>query len=242
MRKELEEKYLEELEERNRNIERDKKFKDYVEENVEIISCTIHKSSIQPGFYRPAFDVELSVFGRHASFVLEDNIPSDIEVASDNNDTKEEIAHFILSHRKELGDIIMDSDKYQSALTEYDEIFEKSREIKEKLNDEFDFDREEQGSLYHDYYEDDMIKVTETGRDYGVAAIVENLTNDDIVLFAEGDFILAQIEAGDCAELTIDQYEELKEFIEAEELEVKTAEEMEQEDRDLVSRYRGDER
>lgn len=224
-------------------------FKDF---NVEVKSCELDYSSLSRENYMcPYVETKLSIDGADVSclYYQEGDAELDmqhnkfgniIDVVIHDANNKAEIEEFLSYNYSEIGDVIEDSDQYRAAIEKYDAIFEKSMEIKEKLNNEFDFDREEQGS--RDYYEDDMIKITETGRDYGVAAIVENLTNDDIVLFVEGDFVLAQIEAGDYAELTIDQYEELKEFIEAEELEVKTAEEMEQEDRDLVSKYRGDER
>lgn len=210
---------------------------------IEIEKCSYIASDFDPeaGYKCPDVKVEIAFNGTPVSFMYNQSQTGNskiknIDIAADSYEAAD-IEDCIRENISDLCDLIEDSDEYHTAISKYDALYEKSMNAREVSHDDnFDFEREYNDP--RDFYEDDMIKITETGRDYGVAAIIENKTYDDLVIFAEGDFVLAQIEAGDSVELTIDQYEELKEFIEMDEMEVKTADEMEQDDKALVNKYK----
>lgn len=78
-------------------------------------------------------------------------------------------------------------------------------------------------------YEDNSIKVSETGRDYDFVAIIENKTDEEIVVIVDGDHEFARIEPGDWVGLTNSEYDEFNEWLSLDSIEVKTADELEEE-------------
>ncbi len=78
-------------------------------------------------------------------------------------------------------------------------------------------------------YEDDMIKITETGRDYDFVATIENKTDEEIIVIVDGDYEFARIEPDDWVGLTNTEYDELNEWLSLDSMEVKTADELKEE-------------
>lgn len=88
----------------------------------------------------------------------------------------------------------------------------------------FEQEREQENNIE---YEDERIKISETGRDYDFVAKIENKTDETITIYVDGDYEVAKIDAGDWVGLFNNEYDNIKDCLGS--LEVKTASELEQE-------------
>ena len=118
-----------------------------------------------------------------------------------------------------------------------DERFETLNEVINNLDDEIiyamtDYSKsqfterlDQVQSLSKDIvYENDLIRISETGRDDPVA-IIENMTYDDVVIFIDGEEFKT-IECDDFIELSNSEYDKLNDCLSYSELEVKTVDEL----------------
>lgn len=104
------------------------------------------------------------------------------------------------------------SDQEIADITDYNKAkFTERTELSQSLSNEI-------------VYEDNSIKISETSRDVEFAAIIENKTNEDIVVLLDGEEF-ATIEVDDWVGLTNDKYEQLNDFLSYAEPEVKSVDE-----------------
>ncbi len=218
---------------------------DEFSKHVELVDCSYNENNFDAdaGYVCPNIDVEMNVYGTEVSFVYnQENDENDyyggLIIRSDDNAVRNEVENFLKDNADDLRDLIEDSDEYHAAIDKYDRMFSNAMANREAIRDD-DFDREDREyDIREVAYEDDRIKISETGRDYDTVAIIENKTDEEIVLFVDGDYEFARIDAGDYIGLTNDRYDELSEFLSYDSVEVKTADEMEQKNNALVNKYK----
>lgn len=214
---------------------------------IEIEKCSYIASDFDPeaGYKCPDVKVEIAFNGTPVSFMYNQSQTGNskiknIDIAADSYEAAD-IEDCIRENISDLCDLIEDSDEYHAAIDKYDRMFSNAMANREAVHDD-NFDRydsdERENNSREVAYEDDKIKITETGRDYDAVAIIENKTDEEIVLFVDGDFEFARIDAGDYVGLTNSEYDELNEFLSYDSVEVKTADEMEQENNALVNKYK----